>query len=368
MGKGGGARRAQSHVLTKLWRVRSDPVSVELSSVKKTSFHSSTHDDASVLAVRLRATMADASSSTMPQESIVTPAEKRAKTGSGLTPSDESCTESWESFMAVRKNRNACIHWLVRLSRLIEADWANETVRAQRLEVLRRCLENCQTHSHADCRELGALAPRMLHTLDFTERHFLNLMLPMERKWAKGLADHEFLVTTDDRTDMAPNRLPLHFVLDHLRSAFNVGALFRTAECLGVCKLWLCGYTATPEDVQVQRTTMGSHAHVDWVWCKTTAEAIDELKSAGIAVIGLETVTGAPLASAFAFPPAGCALVLGNERHGLSDEVLALCDAVVQLPCRGVKNSMNVAVSAGMCGYEIARQWTAEASGPTQPQ
>ena len=233
-----------------------------------------------------------------------------------------------------------------------------QATRQSRLELLRQCLEDIQGHAHADCRELGGLATRMLHNLDITERHFLNLMLPIERKWSKGLRDHDFLVvTTDDRPDAAQSQLPLHFVCDHLRSAFNVGALFRTADCLGVSKLWLCGYTATPEDSQVQRTTMGAHAHVAWAWKKTTEEAISELKALGVAVVGLETVTGAPLASDFAFPRSGCALLLGNERHGLSPEMLSLCDAVVQLPCRGVKNSMNVAVSAGMCGHEIVRQW-----------
>lgn len=265
---------------------------------------------------------------------------------------------SYAAFRKVFKNRDACIHWLLRLSQQIESEWADEPARRRRLELFRRCLEDCQAHAHADCKELGALVPRMLQTLECTERHFLNLMLPIERKWSRGLRDHEFLVNTDDRPEAAPSQLPMHFVLDHLRSAFNVGALFRTADCLGVSGLWLCGYTATPEDAQVQRTTMGSHAHVAWQWRKTTEQALDELKGKGITVVGLETVAGAPLAAEFVFPRTGVAIVLGNERHGLTPEVLARCDAVVQLPCRGVKNSMNVAVSAGMCGYEVARQWT----------
>ena len=273
--------------------------------------------------------------------------------------SEAPTVDEWDAFMTVRKNRDACIHWLLQFARRIEAEWETENVRLSRLDLFRRCLEECQAHAHADCRELGALAPRMLRTLDITERHFLNLILPIERKWSKGLRDHEFLVMTDDRPHAAPRQLPLHFVLDHLRSAFNVGALFRTADCLGVSKLWLCGYTATPDDAQVQRTTMGSHEHVPWVWRKTTEEALVEIKEMGLTVIGLETVAGAPPASEFRFPSSGCAVLLGNERHGLAADMLGLCDAVVQLPCRGVKNSMNVAVSAGMCGYEIARQWTA---------
>ena len=63
------------------------------------------------------------------------------------------------------------------------------------------------------------------------------------------------------------------------------------------------------------------------------------------------------MAHAYAFPRGGCALLLGNERHGVSPELLAKCDGVVQLPSRGMKNSMNVGVAFGMCGYEISRQW-----------
>ena len=64
-------------------------------------------------------------------------------------------------------------------------------------------------------------------------------------------------------------------MLDHLRSAFNVGSIIRTADCLGVQQLLLCGYTATPEDAQVQRTAMGAHSHVAWEWRRDTAAALD---------------------------------------------------------------------------------------------
>jgi len=270
---------------------------------------------------------------------------------------------SYAAYRVVFKNRDACIHWLLRMAQLIEAEWADEPARKRRLELFRRCVEDCQEHAHADCRELGTLLPSKLQSLECTERHFLNLLLPIERKWSRGLRDHEFIVTTADRPSATtPSTLPLHFVLDHLRSAFNVGALFRTADCLGVSCLWLCGYTATPEDAQVQRTTMGAHAHVAWQWRQSTEAALDELRAQGFCIVGLETVANAPLASDFTFPRTGVAIVLGNERHGLEPGVLARCDAVVQLPCRGVKNSMNVAVSAGMCGYEVARQWSAAAA------
>ena len=70
-------------------------------------------------------------------------------------------------------------------------------------------------------------------------------------------------------------------------------------------------------------------------------------------------VPAAPYAHEYSFPHGGggVALLLGNERHGLSPELLSLCDGVVRLPCRGVKNSLNVGVALGMCGHEILRQW-----------
>ena len=288
----------------------------------------------------------------------------------GAASGAADAASTWDGFMVVQKNRNSCIHWLLRFSQRIEAAWADEAARLTDLALLKRCLEFCREHAHADCRELGALAPRMLHRLDFEERHFLNLMMPIERKYSKGLRDHEFLpVTTDDRPEgSSAEKIPLQLVLDHLRSAFNVGALFRTADCLGVSKMWLCGYTATPEDATAQKTSMGAHAHVAWEWRQQTLAALEELRASGVPIVALETVADAPLAQHYTFPPSGCALLLGNERHGLSDELLKACDAVVRLPCRGVKNSMNVAVSAGMCGYEIARQWAEKAAAEAEQQ
>ena len=107
-------------------------------------------------------------------------------------------------------------------------------------------------------------------------RHFLAISLPIERKFSRGLRDHEFLITTDDtRVEgriTRDNVFPLVVILDNLRSAFNVGSIFRTSECLGIesivkcsrtlffvliiCQI-LCGYTSTPEDSQTSKAAMG---------------------------------------------------------------------------------------------------------------
>lgn len=103
---------------------------------------------------------------------------------------------------------------------------------------------------------------------------------------------------------------------------------------------------------------MGAHPYVEWVSSRSALATIERLAAEGVPSIALETVRGAPLCSDFAFPRP-CALVLGNERHGLGPDVLAACAGTVQLPCVGVKNSMNVGVAFGMCAHEISRQWHA---------
>ncbi|EOD11157.1 hypothetical protein EMIHUDRAFT_215006 [Emiliania huxleyi CCMP1516] len=238
------------------------------------------------------------------------------------------------AFLIVRKNRDSCIHWLLTYCQAIEREWSDAELRRRRLASLRRCLASLAEHAHADCRELAPLAPRMLHSTDFDERHFLNLVLPIERRHSRGLRDDEL-----HGADSPPAQGGARDVCDHLRSAFNVGSIFRTAECLGVSRLVLRRRAET---------------------------AIDELRAAGVPVVAVETVAGAPYAHEFAFPPppAGCALLLGNERRGagvgpgrLFPEARPRARAARALRRGCLKNSLNVAVALGMCAHEAARQW-----------
>jgi tRNA G18 (ribose-2'-O)-methylase SpoU len=86
-------------------------------------------------------------------------------------------------------------------------------------------------------------------------------------------------------------------------------------------------------------------------------QGIRGAKAQGLTVVALETVEGSPVAHDYVFPRQ-CALLLGNERHGVEPRHIAMCDAVVQIPCRGVKNSLNVATAFGICAYEMTRQWS----------
>merc|ERR1711971_846576 len=110
---------------------------------------------------------------------------------------------------------------------------------------------------------------------------------------------------------------------------------------------------------------MGAHDHVPWEHRPRTLPVLEELREAGWHVVALETVADAVVAHRHTFPSRGVALLLGNERHGLEADLLAASDAIVRVPCIGVKNSLNVGVAAAVCGYEIARQWGwTERAGP----
>ena len=256
---------------------------------------------------------------------------------------------------------------------------------ARRYDLLagyRQCLlllgEDDLHDGDVDLIELARLGPK-IKSLDFPLSHFLALVLPIERKYSKGLRDHEFLITTEDAGKPAARRsahtgsqdlaarglsLPVldakcQIIVDNLRSAFNVGSIFRTSECLfgSMASLVLTGYTATPEDTATRKSAMGMDQVVAWSWVQTVDQAIADAKAQGLMVVAVETVEGSPVAHDFEFPRQ-CALLLGNERHGVEPRHIALCDATVQIPCRGVKNSLNVATAFGICAYEMTRQWS----------
>ncbi|MGZ3745156.1 MAG: RNA methyltransferase, partial [Pseudobdellovibrionaceae bacterium] len=203
-------------------------------------------------------------------------------------------------------------------------------------------------------RKIAEIAPHLHGKM--TLKHYVSWMVPVERLLQKNLRDDEFLVFSEDGTQPLQKKIPLVFVLHNLRSAFNVGSIFRTAECFGAKKLYLCGYTPLPTQDKLAKTAMGTDALVEWEEVPKIAELLQELRAQGYNIAALETTSHAiPVNEVF--PARPTAFVLGNERFGMDPEILELCTEVRAISLRGQKNSLNVGVAAAIAAYEFSRQF-----------
>jgi tRNA G18 (ribose-2'-O)-methylase SpoU len=151
-------------------------------------------------------------------------------------------------------------------------------------------------------------------------------------------------------------QLPVTILLDNVRSAYNVGSFFRTADAARVERLVLCGITSCPPHKGVLKTALGAEATVAWEStddCKTTALSMQDR---GHQLATLETSVHA--VDLFDWTPKfPVCLVFGNEIDGVQPEVLASCDVHVRIPMLGVKHSLNVATAGGIAIYELLRKY-----------
>jgi tRNA G18 (ribose-2'-O)-methylase SpoU len=243
-------------------------------------------------------------------------------------------------------------HWKEALQRLraLDATWQDE---ALRMEQIRACREWSEKQTALP--RLMALA-RLL-TPNMTRQQFWSVLVPVEREVAQiKITDIDILDSDLPSTDASPAHppMPLTVVLDSLRSAFNVGGIFRSAECFGVKDLLLCGYTPLPDQPQVAKAALGTEQRVSWRYEEDILTGLANLKAAGITCYALETVAEAPSVADtdWIFP---AALILGNERFGLNPEVIAACDSIVRIPLFGRKNSLNVVSAFTLAAYEIRK-------------
>ncbi len=144
----------------------------------------------------------------------------------------------------------------------------------------------------------------------------------------------------------------LHVVAHNIRSAENVGSLFRTCDSLGVAKLWLAGYTPGPDSPKVRKTALGAESSVESERATDVVKLLEGLRGQGFRIVGLELDPRAVPLSEYE-PPGKVALVLGHEVDGVPPWVRDLCDDLVCIPQRGVKESLNVSVAAAIAAYEI---------------
>lgn len=147
---------------------------------------------------------------------------------------------------------------------------------------------------------------------------------------------------------------PLYLVAHNIRSLFNVGSFFRTADVFGVDKVYLTGYTGIPPREQISKVALGAQQWIAWESKKDIMALIEELKNTGVKIVALETAKTATKLPKFK-PSYPMALVVGNEVEGLSPEILQAADEIVEIPMAGKKESLNVAVAAGVALYSITK-------------
>lgn len=153
----------------------------------------------------------------------------------------------------------------------------------------------------------------------------------------------------------APGLPTLEALLDNIRSAWNVGSMFRTADGLGIAGLHLCGITATPENDAVGKTALGAERSVRWSYHKSALDAARMLKAQGKKLWALEQDARARsiLESAAGSLEDPTVLIVGNEVTGVDPGVLDLCDQILCIPMAGTKRSLNVAVAFGLAAHTL---------------
>lgn len=148
-------------------------------------------------------------------------------------------------------------------------------------------------------------------------------------------------------------KAPLRIILDNVRSAFNVGSIFRLCDALRVEELILCGYTAYPPHVKLEKTSLGTTEFVPWRHFDSTMDALAYCRDRNVEVWAAETTSVSEPFDKGPFPKA-MALVFGNEATGIDTSVLDQCDRIVEIPLYGFKNSINVANACSIMAYTTA--------------
>lgn len=151
---------------------------------------------------------------------------------------------------------------------------------------------------------------------------------------------------------MTTNSRDFYIICHNIRSLYNIGTMFRTADALGVSQLFLTGYSGQPPRKEISKVALGAEETVAWQHFKNINYLIDKLKKQGVKIVALEIDEQAIDYKKFK-PKFPLALLVGNEVSGLSTTILKKVDQTISLPMHGVKESLNVGVAMAVAGYHI---------------
>ncbi|MFN8308293.1 MAG: RNA methyltransferase [Ferruginibacter sp.] len=152
-------------------------------------------------------------------------------------------------------------------------------------------------------------------------------------------------------------KIPVIAVLENIRSAYNVGSVFRTADAFLLNAIYITGYTCTPPHKEIKKTALGAEDSVDWKHFPNAREAINALREEGYKVYAVEQALNSYLLQQVDFKPdEKIAVIFGNEVTGVEQDTILQCDGCIEIPQLGMKHSLNIATAAGVVLWELVRK------------
>lgn len=156
---------------------------------------------------------------------------------------------------------------------------------------------------------------------------------------------------------IASEKQPIVVVLDHVRSLYNVGSVFRTCDAFRMSGVCLCGITAQPPNPEIHKTALGAEDSVPWRYFEKTEDAVNWLKEDGYTILAIEQCEGSTMLQNFQRDlNKKYAIILGNEVKGVQQQVVDMCDECLEIPQYGTKHSLNVSVTAGIVLWHLSEK------------
>ncbi len=246
------------------------------------------------------------------------------------------------------------IKWLLRMIEKLEDNFEDEDKRILHTEELASCLSVIEDSKEKDLQLFSPL--NKLLQKSFTLDQLLVETHPLPIQLLPALKDHQLEIRKYDGSPKKHAPIKVTAILHNLRSAYNVGAIFRSAECVQIKEIILTGYTPTPENIRAKRTAMGTDELISWRHEDELDVILQQFKENNYPIYALETVKDAPSVFEVEYPKNPFALLVGNETEGIAEETLKVCDHVIQIPVFGKKNSLNVATAFSVAAFTMGEQ------------
>ena len=148
-------------------------------------------------------------------------------------------------------------------------------------------------------------------------------------------------------------KIPLIVICDNIRSALNVGSIFRTGDAMAIEKIYLCGISAVPPNREITKTAIGATESVDWQYFEHTKDAIADLKGQNVEILAIEQTDTSVELMDYKPKSQTVAIIMGNEVNGVDSDILPLIDGAIEINQYGTKHSLNVSVCAGIVMHQL---------------